>query len=79
MGSASLNISVVEKRMYRLSEAAAYCGLAVKHFKALCPILPVTLREGADLYDKRDLDHWIDTVKEGGEPQTHDDILARLG
>ena len=79
MPTTSLNISVVEKRMYRLSEAAAYCGLAVKHFKALCPVQPVALREGADLYDKRDLDRWIDTVKDGCEPQSHDDILARLG
>lgn len=79
MPTTSLNISVVEKRMYRLAEAAAYCGLAVKHFKALCPDQPVALREGADLYDKRDLDRWIDTVKDGSEPQSHGDILARLG
>lgn len=79
MSSASLNISVVEKRMYRLSEAAAYCGLAVKHFKVLCPVQPVALKEGVDLYDKRDLDVWIDGVKGGAVPQTQDDILRRLG
>ncbi|MDF1628094.1 MAG: hypothetical protein P1U84_17560 [Parvibaculaceae bacterium] len=78
MGSASLNISVVEKRMYRPSEAAAYCGLALKHFKDLCPVPLVELREGVELFDKHDLDRWIDSVKDGAVPQSQDDILRRL-
>ena len=40
MGSANLNISVVEKRMLKQSEAADYAGLPVKHFKTTCPVQP---------------------------------------
>lgn len=79
MPSTNLNISVIEKRMLRTTEAAEYCGLAVKHFKADCPVPPVKLREGTELYDKRDLDVWIDGLKDGAVPQTQDDILRRLG
>lgn len=78
MASTSLNISVVEKRLYSAKEAAAYCGLAIKHFKALCPVATVALRQGTDLYDKRDLDRWIDTVKSGSEDQSAASILDRL-
>ena len=60
MSSASLNISVVEKRMLKQSEAASYTGLPVKHFKSTCPVQPIELRHGTLLYDKHDLDQWID-------------------
>lgn len=78
MGSATLNLSVVEKRMVNVSEAASYSGLAAKHFKALCPVAPVAIRPGATLYDKRDLDRWIDGLKDGSAAATTDDILGRL-
>lgn len=78
MGSANLNISVVEKRMLRQSEAADYTGLPVKHFKATCPVQPIELRPGTIAYDKRDLDLWIDNIKNGGELATQDAILGKL-
>lgn len=78
MGNASLNISVVEKRMLKQSEAASYTGLAVKHFKATCPVQPIELRPGTVLYDKRDLDTWIDGMKTGAEMASQDAILGRL-
>lgn len=78
MGNANLNISVIEKRMLRQSEAASYTGLAVKHFKATCPVQPVEMRPGTALWDKRDLDRWIDEMKEGHEMVTRDAILSKL-
>jgi len=78
MSRASLNISVVEKRMKSVSEAAQYCGLAVKHFKAICPVQPIVLRQNNLLYDKVDLDGWIDAVKSDTEMQTQQSILAKL-
>jgi hypothetical protein len=78
MSSASLNISVVEKRMLKQSEAASYTGLAVKHFKATCPVRPIELRPGTALYDKRDLDTWIDGIKTGTEMVSQDAILGML-
>ena len=78
MTNANLNISVIEKRMLKQSEAAMYTGLAVKHFKATCPVQPVKVRPGTVLWDKRDLDKWIDAMKEGAEMATQDAILGKL-
>ena len=60
MTTTNLNINVVDKRMFKQSEAASYAGLPVKHFKAACPVRPVELIRGARLWDRRDLDLWID-------------------
>jgi hypothetical protein len=77
MATASLNISVTEKRMMNESEAASYCGLPVKHFKSTCPV-PLVNLAGRQVYDKRDLDQWIDTEKAGGTDTSRASILARL-
>ncbi|MCB0636585.1 MAG: hypothetical protein KDC54_08195 [Lewinella sp.] len=78
MANANLNISVIEKRMLKQAEAADYTGLPVKHFKAACPVQPVEMRPGTILWDKRDLDKWIDAMKEGAEMATQDAILGKL-
>lgn len=78
MANANLNISVIEKRMLKQAEAADYTGLPVKHFKATCPVQPVEMRPGTVLWDKRDLDKWIDALKEGAEMATQDAILGKL-
>ncbi|MEC3863301.1 hypothetical protein VK792_18590 [Mesobacterium sp. TK19101] len=78
MGNANLNISVIEKRMLSQTEAASYTGLPVKHFKASCPVQPLEIRPGARAWDKRDLDRWIDEMKEGAEMTTQDAILGKL-
>lgn len=78
MAAATLNLNVVEKRMLSASEAASYCGLAAKHFKALCPVATVKMAGRFDLYDKRDLDLWIETEKTGAANATQDAILGRL-
>lgn len=41
MATTNLNISVIEKRMLRETEAASYAGLPVRHFKAACPVQPI--------------------------------------
>lgn len=78
MTSANLNISLVEKRMLKQFEAAGYTGLPVKHFQATCPVPPVEMRPGTILWDKRDLDKWIDEMKEGVEMATQEAILGKL-
>lgn len=78
MTNANLNINVIEKRMLKQSEAANYTGLPVKFFKATCPVPPVEMRPGTTLWDKQDLDKWIDAMKEGTEMATQDTILGRL-
>ena len=79
MTNASLNISVVEKRMLTASEAASYCGLAAKHFKSACPVRPLAIRPKDVRWDKRDLDRWLDSLKQGCEDTTHETILGKLG
>ncbi|WP_319826063.1 hypothetical protein [Thalassovita sp.] len=78
MANANLNITVTEKRMLKQSEAADYTGLPVKHFKVACPVQPIEMRPGTILWDKRDLDKWIDAMKEGTEMATQDAILGKL-
>ena len=79
MGTTNLNISVIDKRMLKQSEAASYTGLANKHFKASCPVRPMELARGMLLWDRRDIDQWIDTMKADQVEMTRDDILDRLG
>jgi predicted DNA-binding transcriptional regulator AlpA len=79
MATTNLNISVIDKRMLKLSEAASYVGLALKHFKSACPVRPVELKGGTLLWDRRDIDTWIDDVKSGEVTETRDTILDRLG
>ena len=78
MTNANLNIRVVEKRMLKQAEAASYTGLTAKHFKATCPVQPIEMRPGSVLWDKRDLDTWIDAMKDGTELTTQSAILDRL-
>lgn len=78
MGAANLSISVVEKRMLRKSEAAEYTGIPAKYFCQTCPCQPLEIRPGSVLWDKRDLDSWIDTMKEDAELTSQDAILSKL-
>ncbi|MBL3553854.1 hypothetical protein [Rhodovulum sulfidophilum] len=78
MGNANLNISVIEKRMLNQTESAAYTGMPVKHFKTTCPVQPLEMGRGIRCWDKRDLDRWIDDMKQGTEMTTRDAILGKL-
>ena len=78
MGNASLNISVVEKRMFSATEAADYTGIPKKYFKNTCPVQPIELRPGTTLYDKRDLDVWIDGIKTGVGATTQAEIVGKI-
>ncbi len=78
MATTNLNISVIDKRMMKQSEAASYTGLPVKYFKATCPVRPVELKQGTLLWYRKDIDLWIDGVKSGAVTETRDEILGRL-
>ena len=78
MASATLNIKVSPRRMLSEREAAEYCGLQTKSFRIDCPVLPVTLPGGRQMFDLRDLDQWLDDLK-GGQLSDDDSIVARLG
>jgi hypothetical protein len=78
MSSARLHFTTIYKRMFDVTEAADYCGMATKHFKALCPVVPVALANRIERFDKRDLDQWIDNVKTGAADTSQAAILGRL-
>lgn len=78
MATTNLNISVIEKRMLRASEAAHYTGFAANQFARECPVMPILLSTGAKLWDKRDLDAWLDGLKSGTRGMNDAAILGRL-
>jgi len=49
MTSATLLLSVVQKRMLTKTEAAHHCGRSVKRFEAECLIAPVKFPNGGGL------------------------------
>lgn len=72
-------VKIPPRRMLTKQEAAAYCGLRPRAFAKSCRISMVAFPNGELLYDIRDLDHWLDTIKNGGDGSAgHDEILGRL-
>jgi hypothetical protein len=77
MSSATLQITVVPKRMLTYSEAAHHCGRPVTRFKAECPCSPVRFPNGDQRFDVQDLDTWINSLKVGMNDGA-EAIVARL-
>jgi hypothetical protein len=63
MPIATLNLTVVSKRMLTRREAAEHCGRPVRNFGVECPVSPVRFANGDLRWDVRDLDAWLDTLK----------------
>ena len=78
MASATLNIRVAPRHMLTLKEAADYCGLPVRKFPIDCHVKPVAMPSGGKVYDMRDLDAFIESIK-GGDASSDDAIIAKLG
>lgn len=68
-------------RLLTHTQAAAYCGLSRQTFDRLCDVRPITFPgETLRRFDRVDLDAWIERVKGSlPEPESDDEILARLG
>ena len=77
MSSAVLSISVIQPRMLSKKQAADYVGLTVRKFDAGCPVSPIEMHGGLMMYDVRDLDTWLDQLKNGAA-DSDDAILRRL-
>jgi hypothetical protein len=76
MSTAVVNVTLISKRMLNRREAAEHCGRSPKRFEAECPINPIRFPNGDFRYDVRDLDVWLDTIKNNSEDSAT--ILARL-
>jgi hypothetical protein len=75
--SAMINIKVAPRRMLTLREASEYVGVKEKRFAAACGVTPVAMPDGGRLYDMRDLDIWLDTLK-AGNSDSDEEILGKL-
>jgi hypothetical protein len=77
MSAATINLRIRPFRLLTKAETANYCRLPIKTFEALCPVAPIIMANGDRLWDVRDLDHWIDSLKSqpGDDP---DEIVKRL-
>lgn len=76
--SAVVAIKIAPRRMLSLREAADYCGMSRKQFTMFSGVAEVAMPHGQKLYDIKDLDAWLDALK-NNTPDGHEAILARLG
>ncbi len=65
-------------RLLSKSDAAEYCCRSVRRFSVECPVSPVLMSNGDQLYDIRDLDAWIDGLKDGAGQGSASMALERL-
>ena len=65
-------------RLLSKVDAATYCGMSARRFPSECPVDSVTLSNGDQLYDIRDLDSWIDSMKAGARHDSMEQALERL-
>lgn len=66
-------------RILSKKEAAAYCRIPVNKFSSICPVTPLDMGNGGMSYDLRDLDDWIDSLKDKNAIYDDDNIIARIG
>ena len=76
-----LTIRVTEletaRRMLTLKEASVYCLVTAKRFAAVTGIAAIELPHGKKVYDIRDLDNWIDSLKPQVQVYDLETIKAR--
>jgi hypothetical protein len=74
----TVNLRVQPYRLLKKAEAAHYCRRSVKRFSIECPVKPIKMPNGDEVWDVLDLDKWIDSLKSGADHDA-DAILAKLG
>jgi hypothetical protein len=52
----------IEPRLLSRKQAAVYCGMCAATFDRVCPVPPVEVGLRTHLFDRRDLDRWIDAL-----------------
>jgi len=76
MSTALVSVTLISKRMLAKREAAEHCGRSLKRFEVECPVTPIRFPNGDLRYDVRDLDQWLDKLKNNSEDS--DQIIKRL-
>ena len=72
-----VTINAPPRRMLTAKEAAIYCGVPATKFQALCSCSPIKMPSGQNIYDIKDLDAWLDSLKTNA-PDSDDAIVGRL-
>jgi hypothetical protein len=75
--NAIVTINVPPRRMLTAKEAAIYCGVSGGNFGSVCMCPQVLMPGGKKLYDIKDLDCWLDSIKTNA-PDSNEAILGRL-
>ena len=78
MTATTLNLRIQPNRLLTKAEAAQYCRRSKKKFEVQCPVAPIEMPDGDQLWDVQDLDKWIDSLKSDNSDGTADLIVARL-
>jgi hypothetical protein len=78
MASATLQLTIIPKRMLTKAEGAHHCGRPLKRFEVECPVRPIRFANGDLRYDVNELDLWLDSFK-GSSMNDAEAIVARLG
>lgn len=78
MSNAMLNIRVIQPRMLSLKLAADYVGIPQSRFTVSCPVTPIAMPNDTRLYDVRDLDGWLDRLKNSSEV-ADEHLIGKLG
>jgi len=74
--NATITVVFREKRLLTRSEAASYMNLPETAFEDVCPVPPLEILAGEKLWDKRELDEWID--RRGRSKVTLDEVIKGL-
>ena len=74
----TLSLRVQPFRLLTKPEAAHYCRRSVRKFESQCPVPPIEMADGDRLWDVRDLDRWIDSLKIDSGHDDAEAIMSRL-
>lgn len=68
---------IIAPRLLSADAAADYCGISAPTFKAECPVIPIKIRTRV-LYDRHEIDRWIDSRLPSQPKLSRDKWLKRL-
>lgn len=75
MSIATFQVNIAPKRLLSRTDAASHCGRPARRFDIECPVSPIEFDNGDRRWDVRELDAWIDSLK---QDESNSELLARL-
>lgn len=78
MPAMMIEIPSVPTRLLTKGEAARYCRLNTNRFSVICPVRPVEIDKNKKVYDIKELDGWIDSLKTNTHNDSDDALIEKL-